>query len=81
MLETHLPYLYHLYIPQLNAEFLRISTIPLKARFMQKLDEKCSELMQIIRKKEGAIREKTNLLPTVQEVRGISIYQEVYSPQ
>ncbi|KAF0042459.1 hypothetical protein F2P81_005991 [Scophthalmus maximus] len=34
---------------------------------MQKLDEKCSELMQVVRKKGGAIREKTRLLTIVEK--------------
>ena len=52
----HITHTFTTYIPQVNAEFLRVSTIPLEARFMQKLDEKCSELIQIVRKKGGAIR-------------------------
>ncbi|XP_056444323.1 uncharacterized protein LOC130380918 [Gadus chalcogrammus] len=64
-------------IQEVNAEFLRVSTIPLEARFMQKLDEKCSELIQIVRKKGGAIREKTNLLPTVQEDTDIATKREI----
>jgi len=51
-----------------NAEFLRVTTIPLEAKFMEKLDERCSELMQVVRKKGGAIREKTKLLPIVEKV-------------
>ncbi|KAI4831069.1 hypothetical protein KUCAC02_002670 [Chaenocephalus aceratus] len=35
---------------------------------MQKLDEKCSELIQVVRKKGGAIRETTKLLPIVETV-------------
>ena len=52
----------------MNEEFLRVTTIPLEARFMQKLDEKCSELIQVVTKKGGAIREKTKLLPIVETV-------------
>ncbi|KAK5916054.1 hypothetical protein CesoFtcFv8_001591 [Champsocephalus esox] len=33
---------------------------------MQKLDEKCSELIQVVRKKGGAIRETTKLLTIVE---------------
>ncbi|KAK1891642.1 Cysteine synthase, partial [Dissostichus eleginoides] len=49
-----------------NKDFLRVTTIPLEARFMQKLDKKCSELIQVVRKKGGAIREKIKLLPIVE---------------
>lgn len=52
----------------MNAEFLRITTMPLEARFMQKLDEKSCELIQLVKKKGGAIREKTSLLPVVEKV-------------
>lgn len=52
----------------MNEDFLRVTTIPLEAGFMQKLDEKCSELIQVVRKKGGAIRETTKLLPIVETV-------------
>lgn len=61
-------YIYTMYIPKVNAEFLRVTTIPLEARFMQNLDEKCTEMIKVIRKKGGAIREKTRLLPVVEKV-------------
>ena len=35
---------------------------------MEKLDEKCFELIQVVRKKGGATREKTKLLPVVEKV-------------
>ncbi|KAK5883477.1 hypothetical protein CesoFtcFv8_019804 [Champsocephalus esox] len=53
-------------VQEVNEEFIRVTTIPLEARFMQKLDEKCSELIQVVRKKGGALREKTKLLPFVE---------------
>ncbi|KAJ4948213.1 hypothetical protein JOQ06_019750 [Pogonophryne albipinna] len=53
-------------VQEVNEEFIRVTTIPLEARFMQKLDEKCSELIQVVRKKGGAFWEKTKLLPFVE---------------
>ncbi|KAK5863239.1 hypothetical protein PBY51_000285 [Eleginops maclovinus] len=53
-------------VQEVNQEFLRVTTRPLEARFMQKLDEKSGELIQVVRKKGGAIREKTKLLPIVE---------------
>ncbi|CAL8256985.1 unnamed protein product [Arctogadus glacialis] len=42
-----------------------------------KLDGRCCELMQIVRKKGGAIREQTNQLPTVQEDTDIATKREI----
>ncbi|KAI9541108.1 hypothetical protein NQZ68_034213 [Dissostichus eleginoides] len=56
----------YLHNSAVNEEFLRVTTIPLEARFMQKLHEKCSERIQVVRKKGGAIREKTKLMPIVE---------------
>ncbi|CAK6983231.1 uncharacterized protein LOC115539239 isoform X2, partial [Scomber scombrus] len=61
----------------INAEFHRVTTIPLEARFMQKLDEKCIELIQVVRKKGGATREKTKLLPVVEKDTDISTRREI----
>jgi len=47
------------FIPQINAEFLRVTAVPLQARFMAQLDRYSTQLLQIIRKKGGATREKT----------------------
>ncbi|KAG1930771.1 hypothetical protein F2P79_022092 [Pimephales promelas] len=60
-----------------NAEFLRVTTIPLEAKFMEKLDERCSELMQVVRKKGGAIREKTKLLPIVEKDTDVAVKREI----
>ncbi|XP_063058544.1 uncharacterized protein LOC134463980 [Engraulis encrasicolus] len=43
---------------EINAEFLRITTVPLQARFFAGLDKKSSQLLQVLRKKGGAIGEK-----------------------
>uniref|UniRef100_A0A9J8ATE7 Uncharacterized protein n=2 Tax=Cyprinus carpio carpio TaxID=630221 RepID=A0A9J8ATE7_CYPCA len=44
---------------QINAEFLRITTLPLQSRFMASLDRQSSQLLQVIRSKGGVLREKT----------------------
>ncbi|KTF72388.1 hypothetical protein cypCar_00040901 [Cyprinus carpio] len=43
----------------INAEFLRITTLPLQSRFMASLDRQSSQLLQVIRSKGGVLREKT----------------------
>ncbi|XP_078029677.1 uncharacterized protein LOC144466491 [Epinephelus lanceolatus] len=44
---------------EINAEFLRITTVPLQARFLASLDKQSSQLLQVIRRKGGAVGEKT----------------------
>nr|XP_033473344.1 uncharacterized protein LOC117251281 [Epinephelus lanceolatus] len=44
---------------EINAEFLRMTTVPLQARFLASLDEQSSQLLQVIRRKGGAVGEKT----------------------
>ncbi|ROL45247.1 hypothetical protein DPX16_17858 [Anabarilius grahami] len=46
-------------IEKINAEFLRITTLPLQSRFMTSLDRQSSQLLQVIRSKGGVLREKT----------------------
>ncbi|KAK0130576.1 hypothetical protein N1851_035191 [Merluccius polli] len=43
---------------EINAEFLRITTVPLQPRFLAGLDKHSSQLLQVIRKKGGAVGEK-----------------------
>ncbi|KAK7898217.1 hypothetical protein WMY93_019070 [Mugilogobius chulae] len=43
----------------INAEFLRITTVPLQTRFLASLDKHYSKLIELIRRKAGVIREKT----------------------
>ncbi|XP_030225209.1 uncharacterized protein LOC115553204 [Gadus morhua] len=64
-------------VQEINAEFHRVTTIPLEARFMEKLDEKCIELIQVVRKKGGATREKTKLLPVVEKDTDIGTRREI----
>ncbi|KAA8580465.1 hypothetical protein FQN60_006000, partial [Etheostoma spectabile] len=52
----------------INAEFMRITTVPLQPRFLASLDKHHSKLIEIIRKKGGVVREKTrNTLNVVQK--------------
>ncbi|XP_052412501.1 uncharacterized protein LOC127957836 isoform X2 [Carassius gibelio] len=44
---------------EINAEYFRITTLPLQSRFMASLDRQSSQLLQVIRSKGGALREKT----------------------
>ncbi|KAL2096909.1 hypothetical protein ACEWY4_006116 [Coilia grayii] len=43
---------------EINAEFLRITTVPLQPRFLAGLDKQSSQLLQVMRKKGGAVGEK-----------------------
>ncbi|XP_016378463.1 uncharacterized protein LOC107716497 [Sinocyclocheilus rhinocerous] len=44
---------------EINANLLRITTLPLQSRFLASLDRQSSQLLQVIRSKGGAVREKT----------------------
>lgn len=44
---------------QINAEFLRVTAVPLLTRFMAQLDKYSTQLLKIIRKKGGATKAKT----------------------
>ncbi|XP_067331111.1 uncharacterized protein [Channa argus] len=46
-------------VDEINAEFLRITTVPLQARFLASLDKHHSKFIEIIRKRGGTVREKT----------------------
>ncbi|XP_035273725.1 uncharacterized protein LOC118227390 [Anguilla anguilla] len=46
-------------VDEMNAEFLRITTVPLQARFLDSLDRHFGQLLQIIRNKGGKVREMT----------------------
>ncbi|KAK0155739.1 hypothetical protein N1851_001768 [Merluccius polli] len=43
----------------INAEFLRVTAVPLLTRFMAQLDKYSTQLLKIIRKKGGATKAKT----------------------
>ncbi|KAK0153250.1 hypothetical protein N1851_005078 [Merluccius polli] len=44
---------------EINAEFMRITTVPLQPRFLASLDKHHNKLIEIIRNKGGVVREKT----------------------
>ncbi|KAM9487203.1 uncharacterized protein Hap1MRO34_007040 isoform 2-T2 [Clarias gariepinus] len=44
---------------EINAEFLRITTLPLLPRFTASLDRQSSQLLQVFRSKDGVLREQT----------------------
>ncbi|XP_056296090.1 uncharacterized protein LOC130210132 [Pseudoliparis swirei] len=46
-------------VDEINAEFTRITTVPLQPRFLAALDKHYGRLMEIIKKKGGVIGEKT----------------------
>lgn len=49
--------LFHIF--KINAEFLRITTVPLQTRFLASLDNHHIKLIELFRRKGGVIREKT----------------------
>ncbi len=54
---------------KIDAEFMRITTVPLQPRFLASLDKHHSKLIEIIRNKGGAVREKTrDVLKVLDEV-------------
>ncbi|KAG9278086.1 hypothetical protein AMEX_G5884 [Astyanax mexicanus] len=54
---------------EINHEFLRITTVPLQPRFLASLDKHHSKLTEMIRKKGGVVREKTqNILKVLDQV-------------
>ncbi|KTG23157.1 hypothetical protein cypCar_00042578, partial [Cyprinus carpio] len=46
-------------VRKINAEFLRITTVPLQTRFLASLDNHHIKLIELFRRKGGVIREKT----------------------
>ncbi|XP_037621965.1 uncharacterized protein LOC119486148 isoform X2 [Sebastes umbrosus] len=53
---------------EINAEFMRITTVPLQPRFLASLDKHHSKLIDIIRNKGGVVREKTrNILKVLDQ--------------
>lgn len=46
-------------VDEINAEFLRITTVPLQTRFLASLDKHHSKFIKLIRRKGGVVREKT----------------------
>lgn len=52
--------LFFFFFLKINAEFVRITNVPLQPRFLASLDKHHSKLIEIIRNKGGAVREKTS---------------------
>ncbi|XP_078024426.1 uncharacterized protein LOC144463559 [Epinephelus lanceolatus] len=62
---------------EINAEFLRITTVPLQARFLASLDKQSSQLLQVIRRKGGAVGEKTrDVLKPLDQSMDLNIRRE-----
>ncbi|KAJ8375567.1 hypothetical protein SKAU_G00061470 [Synaphobranchus kaupii] len=62
---------------EINAEFLRVTAVPLQARFMAQLDRYSTQLLQVIRKKGGATREKTaKILQFLDQAADVDIKRE-----
>lgn len=47
---------------QINAEFLRVTAVPLLTRLMAQLDKHSPQLLKIIRKKGGTTKAKTAII-------------------
>ncbi|KAF7642129.1 hypothetical protein LDENG_00264180 [Lucifuga dentata] len=62
---------------EINAEFMRITTVPLQPRFLASLDKHHSKLIEIIRNKGGAVREKTrNILKVLDQSLEVNLKRE-----
>ncbi|KAG9270484.1 hypothetical protein AMEX_G15437 [Astyanax mexicanus] len=62
---------------EINHEFLRITTVPLQPRFLASLDKHHSKLTEMIRKKGGVVREKTqNILKVLDQSLEVSLKRE-----
>lgn len=65
---------------KINAEFIRITTVPLQPRLLASLDKHHSKLIEIIRNKGGAVREKTcDILKVLNHVCSRQVYQNLMS--
>ncbi|XP_078025314.1 uncharacterized protein LOC117251126 [Epinephelus lanceolatus] len=64
-------------VDEINAEFMRITTVPLQPRFLASLDKHHSKLIEIIRNKGGAVREKTRgVLKVLDQSLDVSLKRE-----
>ncbi|KAK2859964.1 hypothetical protein Q7C36_004130 [Tachysurus vachellii] len=62
---------------KINAEFLRITTVPLQARFLSSLYKHHSKLIEIIRKRGGTVREKTrDILKVLDQSLDVNLRRE-----
>ncbi|XP_077963557.1 uncharacterized protein LOC120833115 [Gasterosteus aculeatus] len=44
---------------EINAEFMRVTTVPLETKFLAQLDKHTSKLLEVIRSKGGRVKELT----------------------
>ncbi|XP_030612998.1 uncharacterized protein LOC115799842 [Archocentrus centrarchus] len=66
-----------LLMEEINAEFLRITTVPLEATFLAQLDKHSTKLLEVIRRKGGRVKEQTSrILQVVDETVDITIKRE-----
>jgi hypothetical protein len=62
---------------QINAEFMRVTTVPLEKKFLAQLDKHTSKLLEVIRSKGGRVKEQTKA--TLQVLDEVSMYELVLS--
>ncbi|KAK0147510.1 hypothetical protein N1851_013018 [Merluccius polli] len=61
----------------INAEFMRITTVPLETKFLVQLDKHSTKLLEVIRSKGGVVKEKTiRTLQVLDETVDITIRRE-----
>ncbi|XP_053269261.1 uncharacterized protein LOC128426428 [Pleuronectes platessa] len=62
---------------EINAEFMRVTTVPLETKFLAQLDKHTSKLLEVIRSKGGRVKEQTKAtLQVLDETVDITIRRE-----
>ncbi|XP_077953602.1 uncharacterized protein LOC120826975 [Gasterosteus aculeatus] len=62
---------------EINAEFMRVTTVPLETKFLAQLDKHTSKLLEVIRSKGGRVKELTKAtLQVLDETVDITIRRE-----
>ena len=61
---------------EINAEFMRVTTVPLETKFLAQ-DKHTSKLLEVIRSKGGRVKEQTKA--TLQVLDEVSMYELVLS--
>ncbi|CAB1416616.1 unnamed protein product [Pleuronectes platessa] len=65
------------FIDEINAEFMRVTTVPLETKFLAQLDKHTSKLLEVIRSKGGRVKEQTKAtLQVLDETVDITIRRE-----
>ena len=62
---------------EINAEFMRVTTVLLQTKFLAQLDKHTSKLLEVIRSKGGRVKEQTKA--TLQVLDEVSMYELVLS--